>query len=98
MLRSYLLQQWFILSDPAVEEALDNSRAMRTFVGIDLGTEPVPDETTVCGFRHLPETHRLSPTLFETVKAHLCGRGLCVSTGTIVDATIIHAPTSTKNA
>ena len=98
MLRIYFLQQWFNLSDPAVEEALYDSQAMRTFVGIDLGTEPVPDETTVCRFRHLLETHRLAPTLFETVNAHLRGRGLTVSTGTIVDATIIHAPSSTKNA
>ncbi|RPH80280.1 MAG: IS5 family transposase, partial [Nitrospiraceae bacterium] len=98
MLRIYFLQQWFNLSDPAVEEALYDSQAMRTFVGIDLGTEPVPDETTVCRFRHLLEAHRLGPTLFETVNAHLRGRGLSVSTGTSVDATIIHAPSSTKNA
>ena len=98
MLRIYFLQQWFNLSDPAVEEALYDSRAMRTFVGIDLGTEPVPDETTVCRFRHLLEAHELGPTLFETVNAHLRARGLTVSTGTIVDATIIHAPSSTKNA
>lgn len=98
MLRIYFLQQWFNLSDPAVEEALYDSRAMRAFVGIDLGTEPVPDETTVCRFRHLLETQQLGPTLFETVNAHLRARGLTVSTGTIVDATIIHAPSSTKNA
>lgn len=98
MLRIYFLQQWFNLSDPAVEETLYDSRAMRTFVGIDLGTEPVPDETTVCRFRHLLETHQLGPTLFETVNAHLRAQGLTVSTGTIVDATIIHAPSSTKNA
>lgn len=98
MLRIYFLQQWFNLSDPAVEEALYDSQAMRTFVGIDLGTEPVPDETTVCRFRHLLEAHRLGPTLFETVNAPLRVRGLRVSTGTIVDATIIHAPSSTKNA
>nr|MBI3613474.1 IS5 family transposase [Nitrospirota bacterium] len=98
MLRIYFLQQWFNLSDPAVEKALYDSRAMRAFVGIDLGTEPVPDQTTVCRFRHLLETHQLGPTLFETVNAHLRARGLTVSTGTIVDATIIHAPSSTKNA
>src|SRR5512141_2742471 len=98
MLRIYFLQQWFNLSDTAVEEALYDSRAMRTFVGIDLGTEPVPDETTVCRFRHLLEKHRLGPMLFETVNAHLRGQGLTVSTCTIVDALIIHTPSSTKNA
>ena len=98
MLRIYFLQQWFNLSDPAVEEALDDSTAMRTFVGIDLGREPVPDETTVCRFRHLLETHRLGATLFEAVNRHLAARGVRVATGTIVDATIINAPSSTKNA
>lgn len=97
MLRIYFLQQWFNLSDPAVEEALYDSTAMRTFVGIDLGREPVPDETTVCRFRHLLETHRLGATLFETVHRHLAVRGVRVATGTIVDATIISAPSSTKN-
>jgi IS5 family transposase len=98
MLRIYFLQQWFNLSDPLVEEALYDSRAMRTFVGIDLGREPVPDETTVCRFRHLLEAHRLAPTLFETVTQHLQTLGYRVATGTIVDATIINAPSSTKNA
>jgi IS5 family transposase len=98
MLRIYFLQQWFNLSDPAVEEALYDSTAMRTFVGIDLGREPVPDETTVCRFRHLLETQRLGATLFETVTRHLAAHGVRVATGTIVDATIINAPSSTKNA
>ena len=98
MLRIYFLQQWFNLSDPAVEEALYDSLAMRTFVGIDLGMEPVPDETTVCRFRHLLETHQLGPTFFETVTQHLQTLGYRVATGTIVDATIINAPSSTKNA
>ena len=97
MLRIYFLQQWFNLSDPAVEEALDDSTAMRTFVGIDLGREPVPDETTVCRFRHLLEMHRLGAMLFETVNRHLAARGVRVATGTIVDATILSAPSSTKN-
>ena len=83
MLRLHCLQQWFNLSDPAVEEALYDSRAMRQFVGIDLGREPVPDETTICKFRHLRE--------------YLAAQGLQVSRGTIVDATIISAPSSTKN-
>jgi IS5 family transposase len=98
MLRLYFLQQWFNLSDPAVEEALYDSLAMRRFVGIDLGREPVPDETTVCRFRHLLEEHDLGRQLFDEVQRHLADKGLKVATGTIVDATIISAPSSTKNA
>src|SRR5215469_16875799 len=96
ILRIYFLQQWFNLSDPAVEEALYDWRAMRDFVGIDLGREPVPDETTVCRFRHLLEAHDLGRRLFD--ERHLAAKGLKVATGTIVDATIINAPSSTKNA
>ena len=98
MLRMYFLQQWFNLSDPAVEEALYDSAVMRQFAGIDLGSEPVPDETTVCKFRHLLEQHELGERLFERVGEHLQQKGLRLSTGTIVDATIINAPSSTKNA
>jgi transposase, IS5 family len=98
MLRIYFLQQWFNLSDPGVEEALYDSGSMRRFVGIDLGREPVPDETTVCKFRHLLERHDLGRRLFEQVHDHLQARGLTVARGTIVDATIISAPSSTKNA
>src|SRR3984893_11175445 len=98
MLRIYCLQQWFNLSDPAVEEALYDSLAMRRFVDIDLGREPVPDETTVCRFRHLLEAHDLGQKLFDEVQRHLAMKGLKVATGTIVDATIISAPSSTKNA
>jgi IS5 family transposase len=98
MLRIYFLQQWFNLSDPAVEEALYDSSAMRGFVGIDLGREPVPDETTVCRFRHLLEEHNLGQPLFDEVQRHLAAKGLKVAAGTIVDATIINAPSSTKNA
>lgn len=97
MLRIYFLQHWFNLSDPAVEEALYDSAAMRAFVGIDLGREPAPDETTVCKFRHLLEHHGLGRQLFEQVGRHLQAQGLKVSSGTIVDATIISAPSSTKN-
>jgi IS5 family transposase len=97
MLRIYFLQQWFNLSDPAVEEALYDSAVMRSFVGIDLGREPVPDETTVCKFRHLLEEHRLGGQMLEAVNLHLQHQGVRITTGTIVDATIIHAPTSTKN-
>ena len=71
MLRIYFLQQWFNLSDPAVEEALYDSAAMRSFVGIDLGREPVPDETTVCKFRHLLEQHEMGRKLFERLHVHL---------------------------
>jgi IS5 family transposase len=97
MLRMYFVQQWFNLSDPAVEEALYESISMRQFVGIDLGREPVPDETTVCKFRHLLEQHDLGRRLFEEVGRHLQQQGLQVSSGTIVDATLISAPSSTKN-
>jgi transposase, IS5 family len=97
MLRIYFLQQWFNLSDPAVEEALYDSAALRDFVKIDLGREPAPDETTVCKFRHLLEEHGLGGEMLGTVNLHLQSRGVRISTGTIVDATIIHAPSSTKN-
>jgi len=98
MLRIHCLQLWFDLSDPAVEEALYDSRAMRTFVGIDLGREPAPDETTVMRFRHLLEENKLGAKIFEEVGRVLQRRGLRLSKGTIVDATIIAAPSSTKNA
>ena len=97
MLRIHFLQHWFELSDPAAEEALYDSRAMRQFVGIDLGKEPVPDETTILKFRHLMESHNLGDQLFHLVNEYLIENGLKVSRGTIVDATIISAPTSTKN-
>lgn len=97
MLRIYFLQQWFNLSDPAVEEALYDSQAMRAFVGIDLGREPAPDETTVCKFRHLLERNDLGRLLFEAIGEYLQDQGMKISTGTIVDATIINAPSSTKN-
>ncbi|MGH7553022.1 MAG: IS5 family transposase [Longimicrobiales bacterium] len=97
MLRIYFLQAWFNLSDPAVEEALYDSAAMRSFVGIDLGREPAPDETTVCKFRHRLEKHGLGKKIFAAVRQYLKENGIKVSTGTIVDATIISAPSSTKN-
>ena len=95
--RLHCLQQWFNLSDPAVEEALYDSRAMRHFVGIDLGREPVPDETTIGKFRHLLEAHQLGEQLFARIREHLAKQGLQVSRRTILDATIISAPSSTKN-
>ncbi len=97
MLRIHFLQHWFELSDPAAEEALYDSRAMRLFVGIDLGAEPVPDETTICKFRHLMERNNLGDELFRLVNVYLAENGMKVSRGTIVDATIINAPSSTKN-
>jgi IS5 family transposase len=97
MLRLYFLQQWFNLSDPGVEDALNDSPVMRQFVGIDLGQEPVPDETTVCKFRHLLEQHQVGGEMLETVNLYLQQRGVRITTGTIVDATIIEAPSSTKN-
>lgn len=98
MLRIYFLQHWFNLSDPAVEEALYESASMRAFAGVDLGSEPAPDETTVCKFRHLLERNGLGTRLFQEVGRYLQSRGMKVSSGTIVDATIIDAPSSTKNA
>jgi IS5 family transposase len=97
MLRIYFVQQWFNLSDPGVEEALYDSLSLRDFVGIDLGQEPVPDETTVCKFRHLLEEHHLGGEMLEAVNLHLQRKGVRITSGTIVDATIIAAPSSTKN-
>src|SRR5450631_3398512 len=97
MLRVYFLQLWFNLSDPAVEEALYESASMRNFAGIDLGVEAAPDETTVCKFRHLLERNKLGKKLLSSVNEHLRRNGIKISNGTIVDATIISAPSSTKN-
>ena len=97
MVRVYFLQLWFNLSDPAVEEALYDSAAMRGFVGIDLGSEAAPDETTVCKFRHLLERNKLGKKLLAAVNEYLRRNGIKISSGTIVDATIIGVPSSTKN-
>src|SRR5258708_33000495 len=86
-----------MLSDPGVEEAFYESTALRWFVGVDLGVAPAPDETTVCRFRHLLEKHDLGGLMLEAVNVHLEAKGIRIATGTIVDATIIHAPSSTKN-
>jgi transposase, IS5 family len=98
MLRMYFVQHWFNLADEACEEALLDSTALRRFVGIDLGTERVPDSTTLLKFRRLLEKPKLGEQLFAAVGRVLQARGLKVGTGTIVDATIIGAPSSTKNA
>ncbi len=97
MLRIHFLQLWFNLADPAVEEALYDSVSMRSFVGIDLGVEAVPDETTICKFRHLLEKHALGKKLLQAVNEYLRVNGIKIARGTIVDATIISAPSSTKN-
>ncbi len=98
MLRIYFLQQWYGLADEALEDALYDSQALRLFAGIDLGTEPVPDATTLLKFRHLLEEHQLTEAIFGAVKALLEERQLLMKEGTLVDATIIAAPSSTKNA
>jgi IS5 family transposase len=97
MLRMYFLQQWYAVADEALEDALYDSQALRNFVGIDLGRESVPDATTLLGFRHLLEEHGLTEVIFETVNGVLRERGLMMSKGTVTDATIIAAPSSTKN-
>jgi transposase, IS5 family len=97
MLRLHSLKQWFNLSDQAVEEALYDSRALRQCVGIDLDREPVLYETTICKFRHLLEAHQLGEQLFVRIGEYRAKQGLRVSRGTIVDATVISAPSSTKN-
>jgi IS5 family transposase len=97
MLRTYFMQQWFNLSDPGVEEAFYESATLRRFAGVDLGIAAAPDETTVLRFRHLLEKHDLGGQMLDAVNAHLESKGIRIATGTIVDATIIHAPSSTKN-
>ena len=98
MLRIYCCQQWFNLADPAMEDALYDSEAIRRFVGIELSEDAVPDETTILHFRHLLEREALTAQLFERVNALLAAKGVLIRQGTIVDATILHAPSSTKNA
>jgi transposase, IS5 family len=97
MLRLYFLQQWYGLADEALEDALYDSQALRGFAGIELNCDPVPDATTVLHFRHWLEKHELTKSLFDEVSALLAERGLLMRQGTIVDATIIAAPSSTKN-
>jgi Transposase and inactivated derivatives, IS5 family len=98
MLRMYLLQIWFNLSDPATEDAIYDSYAMRKFTGIDFMSESVPDETTLCKFRHLLEANGLNKLFFEAINRVMVATGHMMKGGTIVDATIINAPSSTKNA
>lgn len=97
MLHIHFLQQWYALSDPSMEEALYDTAVMRRFAGIN-SLERIPDETTILNFRRLLETHGLGARMLAAVNAHLQQKGLSLRAGTIVDATIIHAPSSTKNA
>lgn len=95
MLRIYFMQQWYNLSDPGMEDSLYEIASMRRFAGI--GIDAVPDETTICRFRHLLERHNLTQKLFITIQSYLSDHDLILSQGTIVDASIISAPSSTKN-
>src|SRR5688572_8057118 len=97
MLRIYFMQQWFNLSDPQAEDALYDMESMRCFAGIELAEDTIPDETTILRFRHLLEAHQLTQAIFAEVRTLLEERGLLLKSGTIVDATIIAAPSSTKN-
>src|SRR4030088_535196 len=98
MLRIYFLQQWFNLSDPQAEDAIYDSESMRRRVLVELGDEVGPDETTILRFRHLLEQHGLTQAIFDSIAGLLEERRLLLRSGTIVDATIIAAPSSTKNA
>ena len=97
MLRMYCMQQWYGLADEALADALYDSQALRDFVGIDLSRESVPDATTLLKFRRLLLANELTKALFDQINAHLAEQGLLMRAGTIVDATIIAAPSSTKN-
>ena len=98
MLRIHFLQQWFNLSDPAMEEALYDTPMFREFAGLDMGEDNLPDESTILRFRHLLERHNLSLQILATVNATLSAKGLLLKSGTVVDATLIAAPSSTKNS
>ncbi len=98
MLRIHFIQQWFNLSDPAMEEALYEITLFREFVGLDAGEDNLPDESTILRFRHLLEAHNLSLQILATVNATLAAKGLLLKSGTVVDATLIAAPSSTKNS
>jgi len=98
MLRVHFMQQWFTLSDPAMEEALHDTPLLREFAGLDNWTSRLPDETTILRFRHLLEKHKLAPQILAVVNELLGAKGLMLRAGTVVDATLIAAPPSTKNA
>jgi IS5 family transposase len=98
MLRIYFMQQWFNLSDPQAEDSIYDSESMRRFAKVELSEDVVPDETTILRFRHILEKNGLTGAIFETINALLAEKRLTLKSGTIVDATIISAPSSTKNA
>jgi transposase, IS5 family len=98
MLRIHFMQQWFTLSDPAMEEALHDVPLFREFAGLDNWSTRLPDESTILRFRHLLEKHKLAERMLVTVNELLRGKGLLLKAGTVVDATLIAAPSSTKNA
>ncbi len=98
MLRIHFLQQWFNLSDPAMEEALYDTPMFREFAGLDIGQDCLPDKSTILRFRHLLETHKLSKQILATVNATLTAKGLLLKQGTVIDAALIAAPSSTKNS
>jgi len=97
MLRVCFLQNWYALSDPMAEKTLYDSEAMRRLAGIELGDDRIPDETTILKFRHLLERHGLTEAIFADVNTQLADKGITLRSGTLVDATIIDAPSSTKN-
>jgi IS5 family transposase len=97
MLRIYFMQQWYGMSDPAMEDALYDIESMRRFAEIDIAVDAVPDETTILNFRHLLEKHQLTQAVFDKMNQYLAQKGRLLREGTIVDATIINAPSSTKN-
>ena len=97
MLRIYFMQQWYALSDPAMEDALYEIESMRRFAGLELADDAMPDETTILKFRHLLERHGLTSKMMNVINDTLEARGLLLKGGTMVDATIIHAAPSTKN-
>jgi IS5 family transposase len=97
MLRVHFLQHWYGYSDPGMEEALHDMPMLRRFAGLDAGVSRLPDETTILHIRHLLEVHQLAESLFQEVVSLLTDRGLILREGTIVDATLIAAPPSTKN-
>ena len=97
MIKVHSLQQWYNLGDLAIEEAIYDRRSFAQFLGIDLMNHPIPDETTILNFRHLLEKHELAPKIFRLINRHLEEKGLMMKEGTIVDASIINSPSSTKN-
>ena len=97
MIKIYCLQQWFCLSDPLAEETIYDRLSFQRFLNIDLMLNRVPDETTILNFRHLLEKYKLQVKIFSYISKHLKEKGLYMKKGTIVDATIVESPSSTKN-